>query len=120
MEVERRVVRGDEQGTRGIRTVFESIPGELGRVCDRSLSVEDGCVLRERPNPASDGDGRDGDRDRRQEKPGGGQVSPCSSLREDQYTMPPMTMRDKTVTARSTTATATASGCESPKPSVRT
>jgi len=120
VEVERRIVRGDEDRVRRVRSVLLTGPRENGGVRDRALSEQDRCVLAERPEPASDGEDRDGERDDREAKPGGDQVSPWSSLREDQYTMPPITITDKTVTARSTTATATASPCVRPKPSVST
>ena len=125
MEIERRVVRGDEDriargGVRVVRPVLESRPREERRVRDGALAVEHRRLLRERPEPAADGDEGERNGDSRQEEPGGPHVSEWSSLREDQYTMPPMMITDKTVTARSTTATAIASCCARPKPSVST
>src|SRR5207247_9967222 len=89
-------------------------------VRDGALAVEHRRLVGERPEPAADGDEGERNGHSRQQEPGGPHVSEWSSLREDQYTMPPMMITDKTVTARSTTATAIASCCTRPKPSVST
>jgi len=117
MEVERRIVRGGED--RGAAAVLIPVPREDRGMRDRALAVEDRDALQQRRQPSREAREREDGGEDGQQTPAV-RAQPCSCLRDDQYTMPPMTMTDKTVTARSTTATAIESDCARPNPCVST